>query len=259
MNNYTSKQLLNFWDNNFHFLIVEEREEVFYLTLNRSNKKNALHPQMQNEIAFCFDYVSQNNNIRLVIIQSTGDTFSAGADLKALSNNIEAHSSSIPEPDNKIILGNLFNNLYKPKLAIVEGNVYAGGCIIIAGCNYVISLKDITFTLPEVKRGIFPLQVMESLSRIIGIKKTIDWCIRGYKIDAAKANKWGLVDEICAKENIQISVNKWINDFSGNSQKAIEFGLKAYQEHFHQNSRHEKLEKLFRDMIDNNHLSNDFN
>ena len=105
MNNYTSKQLLNFWDNNFHFLIVEEREEVFYLTLNRSNKKNALHPQMQNEIAFCFDYVSQNNNIRLVIIQSTGDTFSAGADLKALSNNIEAHSSSIPEPDNKIILG----------------------------------------------------------------------------------------------------------------------------------------------------------
>ena len=47
MNNYTSKQLLNFWDNNFHFLIVEEREEVFYLTLNRSNKKNALHPQMQ--------------------------------------------------------------------------------------------------------------------------------------------------------------------------------------------------------------------
>ena len=92
----------------------------------------------------------------------------------------------------------------------------------------MISLKDITFTLPEVKRGIFPLQVMESLSRIIGIKKTIDWCIRGYKIDAAKANKWGLVDEICAKENIQISVNKWINDFSGNSQKAIEFGLKAY-------------------------------
>jgi len=99
---------------------------------------------------------------------------------------------------------------------------------------------------------------MESLSRIIGIKKTIDWCIRGYKIDAVKANKWGLVDEICAKENIQISVNKWINDFSGNSQKAIEFGLKAYQEHFHQNSRHEKLEKLFRDMIENDHLSEDF-
>ena len=249
MNNYTSKQLLNFWDNNFHFLIVEEREEVFYLTLNRSNKKNALHPQMQNEIAFCFDYISQNNNIRLVIIQSTGDTFSAGADLKALSNNIEAHSSSIPEPDNKIILGNLFNNLYKPKLAIVEGNVYAGGCIIIAGCNYVISLKDITFTLPEVKRGIFPLQVMESLSSIIGIKKTIDWCIRGYKIDTNKAFRWGLVDEICKPDEVENSINNWVSSFSENSQIAIEFGLKIYHEHFQDDSKHEKLEKIFMEMV----------
>ncbi|MAP99527.1 MAG: enoyl-CoA hydratase [Flavobacteriaceae bacterium] len=258
MNYYTNKQLLNFWENEFHFLNISKKDEVFYLTLNRSNKKNALHPQMQNEIAFCFDYISQNNEIKLVVIQSTGDTFSAGADLKALSNNIEPHTSTIPDPNKKIILGNLFNNLYKPKLAIVEGNVYAGGCLIVAGCNYVLSLKDIKFSLPEVKRGIFPLQVMQSISSIIGLKKTIDWCIRGYKINAEIAKEWGLVDEICSKENVQNSVKKWIDDFSGNSNKAIEFGLKAFQEHFHKNSNHEKLEKLFRDMIEKNHLSDEF-
>mgnify|MGYP003302473212 FL=1 len=147
---------------------------------------------------------------------------------------------------------------YKPKLAIVEGNVYAGGLLIVAGCNYVLSLKDITFSLPEVKRGIFPLQVMQSISSIIGLKKTIDWCIRSYKINAEIAKEWGLVDEICNKENIQNTVNKWIDGFSGNSNKAIEFGLKAFQEHFHKNSNHEKLEKLFREMIENNHLSNEF-
>ena len=258
MNYYTNKQLLNFWENKFHFLNIDKKDKVFYLTLNRANKKNALHPQMQNEIAFCFDYISQDNEIKLVVIQSTGDTFSAGADLKALSNNIEPHTSTIPDPNMKIILGNLFNNLYKPKLAIVEGNVYAGGLLIVAGCNYVLSLKDITFSLPEVKRGIFPLQVMQSISSIIGLKKTIDWCIRSYKINAEIAKEWGLVDEICNKENIQNSVNKWIDGFSGNSNKAIEFGLKAFQEHFHKNSNHEKLEKLFREMIENNHLSNEF-
>ena len=89
MNYYTNKQLLNFWENKFHFLNIDKKDKVFYLTLNRANKKNALHPQMQNEIAFCFDYISQDNEIKLVVIQSTGDTFSAGADLKALSNNIE--------------------------------------------------------------------------------------------------------------------------------------------------------------------------
>ena len=129
-----------------------------------------------------------------------------------MSNNIEPHTSTIPDPNKKIILGNLFNNLYKPKLAIVEGNVYAGGCLIVGGCNYVLSLKDNTFSLPEVKRGIFPLQVMQSISSIIGLKKTIDWCIRGYKINAEIAKEWGLVDEICNKENIENSAKKWIED-----------------------------------------------
>lgn len=258
MNYFKEIELLNFWDNKFHFLKIEEENGIFYLTLNRANKKNALHPQMINEIAFCFNYISKNESIRLVIIKSTGDTFSAGADLKALKNNIEPHHSSIPEPSKKIIIGNLFNSLYKPKLAVVQGNVYAGGCLIVAGCNYVISFDNIIYSLPEVKRGIFPLQVMESLSHIIGLKKTIDWCIRGYKIDTNKAFSWGLVDEICKDDEVEKSINNWICSFSENSQRAIEFGLKIYHEHFQDNSKHEKLEKLFIEMVGQDQFSNDF-
>ena len=258
MNYFKEIELLNFWDNKFHFLKIEEENGILYLTLNRANKKNALHPQMINEIAFCFNYISKNDSIRLVIIKSTGDTFSAGADLKALKNNIEPHHSSIPEPSKKIIIGNLFNSLYKPKLAVVQGNVYAGGCLIVAGCNYVISFDNITYSLPEVKRGIFPLQVMESLSHIIGLKKTIDWCIRGYKIDTNKAFSWGLVDEICKDDEVDKSINNWICSFSENSQRAIEFGLKIYHEHFQDNSKHEKLEKLFIEMVGQDQFSNDF-
>ena len=258
MNYFKEIELLNFWDNKFHFLKIEEENGIFYLTLNRANKKNALHPQMINEIAFCFNYISKNDSIRLVIIKSTGDTFSAGADLKALKNNIEPHHSSIPEPSKKIIIGNLFNSLYKPKLAVVQGNVYAGGCLIVAGCNYVISFDNITYSLPEVKRGIFPLQVMESLSHIIGLKKTIDWCIRGYKIDTNKAFSWGIVDEICKDDEVEKSINNWICSFSENSQRAIEFGLKIYHEHFQDNSKHEKLEKLFIEMVGQDQFSNDF-
>ena len=94
MNYFSDGQLSNFWENNFHFLNIEENVGVFFLTLNRPNKKNALHPQMINEIAFCFNYISKNNNVRLVIVKSSGDTFSAGADLKALKNNVEPHNGS---------------------------------------------------------------------------------------------------------------------------------------------------------------------
>ncbi len=249
MNYFSDSQLSNFWENHFHFLDVQENEGIFFLTLNRPNKKNALHPQMINEIAFCLNYVSKNNNVRQLIVKSSGDTFSAGADLKALKNSIEPHKSSIPEPSKKIIIGNLFNSLYKPKLAVVQGNVYAGGCLIVAGCNYVISYDNLSYSLPEVKRGIFPLQVMESLSHIIGLKKTIDWCIRGYKIDTNKAFRWGLVDEICKPDEVENSINNWVSSFSENSQIAIEFGLKIYHEHFQDDSKHEKLEKIFMEMV----------
>ena len=151
----------------------------------------------------------------------------------------------------------MFNSLYKPKLAVVEGNIYAGACLIVAGCNYVISAPNLTLSLPEVKRGVFPLQVMESLSHIIGLKKTIDWCIRGYKIDTNKAFEWGIVDEI-STDNIEEKINKWINSFTANSQRAIEFGLKIYHKHFHDNSKHEKMEKLFKEMVNQDHLSDDF-
>ena len=254
---FDKKKIKNFEIISFEHLIVEIENNHLAITLNRANKKNALHPQMINEIAFCFSYISVNDKIRVVIIRSTGDTFSAGADLKALKNNIEPHHSSIPEPSKKVIIGNLFNSLYKPKLAVVEGNVYAGACLIVAGCNYVISAPNLTLSLPEVKRGIFPLQVMESLSHIIGLKKTIDWCIRGYKIDTNKAFEWGIVDEI-STDNIEERINKWINSFTENSQRAIEFGLKIYHKHFHDNSKHEKMEKLFKEMVNQDNLSDDF-
>ena len=82
MDYYNNSQLLNFWENKFHFLNLNEENGVFTLILDRANKKNALHPQMINEIAFCFSYISTNDKIRVVIIRSTGDTFSSGRYIK---------------------------------------------------------------------------------------------------------------------------------------------------------------------------------
>ena len=185
----------------FHFIQWSEKNHVLTVFLDRANKKNALHPQMINEIAFVFQYASYNDNVRALLLKANGDVFCSGLDLKAVSGDLENNISTVPQPNSKILIAEIFNKLYKPKICQLEGDVYAGGLLLVAGCNYVLSLKDITFSLPEVKRGIFPLQVMQSISSIIGLKKTIDWCIRSYKINAEIAKEWGLVDEICNKEN----------------------------------------------------------
>ena len=252
MNFYHKKDLQNINSEKFYFIKFEENNHVLTIILNRFKKKNALHPQMINELAFLFQYANQNKTIRAVLIKSTGDVFCAGLDLSALAGNVEKNDSSIPKPNSKVLIGELFDKLHKPKICQVEGHVYAGGLLIVSGCNYVIANSDIVFGLPEVKRGIFPMQVMESLSKIIPFKKLIDWCVRGYDLDVNTAKKWGLVDELVQKNQMEKSINKWLDDINLNSPSAINFGLKAAYEIKSVKSNHKYLSKMLTKLLETN-------
>ena len=179
MSYFNNKDIVNIKSFKFDFIQWHEKDHVIIVTLDRPNKKNALHPQMINEIAFAFQYASFNKNIRALLLKANGDVFCSGLDLKAIKGDLEKNKSTIPQPNSKILIGEIFNKLYKPKICQLEGDVYAGGLLLVAGCNYVVSLEDLKLGLPEVKRGIFPMQVMQSLSKIISFRNVIDWCIRG--------------------------------------------------------------------------------
>ena len=101
------------------------------------------------------DILFSNDSIHAVIYKSIGDTFCAGLDL-----------NDFKESENTIQIADIFNKLYKPKLVVLEGDVYAGGLLIVACANHVISKKDVKLSLPEVKRGLFPFQVMEPFKKI---------------------------------------------------------------------------------------------
>ena len=115
--------------------------------------------------------------------------------LDAIYGKAEAHNSSIPNSKKKILLGQILTEVHKPIISKVEGNVYAGGYIYLACSTYVIASDDLEFSLPEVKRGIFPMQVMGLLMRVMMPRNIIDWCIRGYSLSAKKAKKWGLISK----------------------------------------------------------------
>ena len=211
MSYFKEKDIKNIKLFKFDFIEWYEKDHIITIILNRSNKKNALHPQMINELAFTFQYASFNNEIRALLLKANGDVFCSGLDLKAVSGDLENNNSTVPLPNSKILIGEIFNKLYKPKVCQLEGDVYAGGFLLLAGCNYVVSTDGLKFGLPEVKRGIFPMQVMESLSKIISIRNVIDWCIRGYNLDVKTAHSWGLISEIASIENI-VEVLDFVKD-----------------------------------------------
>ncbi|MEL6989568.1 MAG: enoyl-CoA hydratase/isomerase family protein, partial [Bacteroidota bacterium] len=89
----------SFKEQTFAFLIVEEEDHVLSITLNRAKKKNALHPQMVNELSYAFQYAHEHKDIWVVQIQAKGDVFCAGADLKAMSGISEEFHSTIPQAE----------------------------------------------------------------------------------------------------------------------------------------------------------------
>ena len=122
---------------------------------------------MINEIAFAMHYAHFKSTVWVVLFEAKGSVFCAGADLKAMSGDIEPHNSSVPLPKYPVIIGDLFRKIHKPTIACVRKNVYAGGFLILAGCLFVVADNKLNFSLPEVKRGLFPFQVMASLTKVM--------------------------------------------------------------------------------------------
>ena len=169
---------------------------------------------MIEELAMCTDYANSNDSIRAVIYKSIGDTFCAGLDL-----------NDFKESENTIQIADIFNKLYKPKLVVLEGNVYAGGLLIVACANHVISKKGVKLSLPEVKRGLFPFQVMDSLLRIMPERIVIDWCTKVKTLDAEYCHKFNLIQKI-VNNNIDESISEWLNKIIRMSQMQLNQVLK---------------------------------
>jgi enoyl-CoA hydratase/carnithine racemase len=215
-------------DKTFAFLQVVEKDNVLTLTLNRPDKKNALHPVMANEIAFALAYASKSKSVWAVVIKANGDVFCAGADLKAFMGGGEETISTVPKASGEILLGEVFRTLHRPCIAQVEGNAFAGAFLLLCGCTHVVAANDVQFGLPEVKRGLFPFQVMASMLEVMPARKVMDWCMRGSSLSAAEASELGLVTHISPREEVESTVQKLLSEILSNSPSAIRMGLEAY-------------------------------
>lgn len=202
---------------NFKHLKVKENNFVLEITLNRPEKKNAIGSLMLDELMKCTMYANKNNFIRAVVYRSTGNIFCSGLDLY-----------DFKESNNSNSLLEIFNQLHKPKLAVVEGDAYGGGVLLILCCNYVVSKSNIQLCLPEVDRGLFPFQVLYALIKVMPAKKALDWCLRGSSVSALDCVKMNVIDEI-NDIDLEENVSNWVQTITKKSPNAIVSGLKSFQ------------------------------
>jgi len=239
----------NALEQQFAFISIEVANHIMTLTLDREAKKNAIHPHMVQEIAFAMQFAKQNHEVRVIVIEAKGDVFCAGADLKAFMGMVGEFDSSIPKANGEVLLGELFNKVHKPVITKVEGTVKAGGFFFLAGATYVMCNQGVKLGLPEVKRGLFPFQVMAALLEIMPKRAVMDWCIRGYDLDVENAKELGLITHVTTADTIDQEVQKLADEIKASSPTAVRYGLEALDAINEQTSKHQYLMQMLQKTI----------
>jgi methylglutaconyl-CoA hydratase len=187
-------------------LHLEYTGEIAMITLSRPEKRNAITREMIAELLSAFDEV-ETSPARVLILTGAGKAFCSGMDLEALKSF--ARQSPAEQREDADRLGTLFLRIWsfpKPTIAAVNGHALAGGCGIATLCDFTIAPAEAKFGYPEARIGFLPAVVSVFLARQIGDKKARDLLLTGKAIDAAEAQRLGLVTQIVPAKELMIAV-----------------------------------------------------
>lgn len=183
-------------------LSVETVAQIATITLNRPEKRNAITPQMIQELSAALDGIEQSP-VRVAILTGAGKAFCAGMDLEALK---EFHSESPAHllEDARHIAA-MFRKIYmfpKPLVAAVNGAAIAGGCGIATFCDFTLAVPEAKFGYTEVRIGFMPAIVASFVVRQVGEKRARDLLLTGRIFASDEALGLGLVNEIVPADRL---------------------------------------------------------
>lgn len=174
-------------------IIVETRGRVGLVTLNRPKALNALNSALIGELGQALEAFEADQQIGCVVITGSDKAFAAGADIKEMAGKsfMDAYLSDF------IASWGAVANARKPIVAAVAGFALGGGCELAMMCDMIIAADTAKFGQPEINLGVMPgAGGTQRMARAIGKAKTMDLCLTGRMMDAAEAERSGLVARV---------------------------------------------------------------
>lgn len=207
-------------------VILEKRGQAIWMTINRPEKRNALNADVIAGIAAGYRAAHDDDGVRVIVLTGAGDkAFCAGADLQN-SGSAFAQDFSKPNGDYADLL-RLAQNATKPSIARVNGVCMAGGMGLLCMTDMAVAADHAMFGLPEVKVGVFPMQVMSLLQDIAPPRLVSEWAITGEPFDAAAAKTAGLLNYAVPAAELDAKIDWLIGRIADKSPTAIRRGKYA--------------------------------
>ena len=174
-------------------ILVENRGRVGLIRLNRPQRMNALSDALAAELAAALAAFDADPNVGAIVITGNEKAFAAGADIGAMAE----WSYQKVYADNYIMSWESVKHTRKPVIAAVAGYALGGGCELAMMCDLIIAADTAKFGQPEITIGTIPgMGGTQRLPRAVGKAKAMDMCLTGRMIDAAEAERSGLVARV---------------------------------------------------------------
>ena len=190
----------------FETVVVERSGGVVNLTLNRPEKKNAINRLMWRELIAVFDEVADTADDRVLVITGAGDGFCSGADLTDSGNTDELTSGAGASVRQMRVVGRAalrLHELPKPTIAAVNGVAAGAGCNLALGCDLIVASDRARFTEIFSKRGLnVDFGGSWVLPRLIGLHKAKELVYLAEIIDAAEAERIGIVNRVVPHDEL---------------------------------------------------------
>ncbi|MEP0711415.1 enoyl-CoA hydratase-related protein [Algoriphagus sp.] len=191
-------------------VLTEISDRIGIITLNRPEKRNALGPDLIAGLHSAFEAMSANEEVKVIVLRSTGKAFCAGADLAYLQQLQDfSYEENLADSRRLMELFRLIYCLPKVVIAEIQGHALAGGCGLATVCDFAFAVPEALFGYTEVRIGFVPSLVSVFLTEQIGYAKTQELLLSGEFISSAKAAELGLITKVEAAEFLRESVQEF--------------------------------------------------
>ena len=212
----------------FETLLVDVRDGVGTLTLNRPEARNALNQTVIRELGDALANLEGDAETRVVVVRGAGErAFCAGADLKGMFRT----GSILDAREQYAGLARILEAIPRmrmPVIAQVHGYALAGGCGLAAACDLVIAAEDARFGLPEIRLGLLPLMVLAPILRAASPKRVLELVLTGRELPAPEALEIGLVTRVVPRTELDRTVAETARTLAALSPATLALGKEAF-------------------------------
>ena len=217
----------------FQNILIEHREAIALVTINRPKKLNALNKETIAELHEAFVHLDANPSVRAIVVTGSGEkAFIAGADISEFANFSVEEGVELARKGHASLFDTV-EHLGTPVIAAINGFALGGGLELAMAAHFRVASDNAKMGLPEVTLGLIPgYGGTQRLPQLVGKGRAMEMIMTGSMITAEEAKTYGLVNHVVDQEHLILLCEKLATKISRNSSQAISKAIAAVNANF---------------------------